>query len=85
MSNKSISDLRAALFATLEGVKDGTVDLDKARAVNEVAKTIVETAKVEVDYLRVTGGGESEFIDGAIGADNLPNGITAITRHRLQG
>ena len=44
-----------------------------------------ETAKVEVDYLRVTGGGESEFIDGAIGADNLTNGITAITRHRLQG
>jgi hypothetical protein len=87
--SKSISDLRAALFATLEGVKDGSVDLDKARAVNEVAKTIVETAKVEVDYLRVTGGGESSFLDAAIGADNLPeglpNGITAITRHRLAG
>lgn len=83
--SKSISDLREALFATLEGVKAGTVDLDKARTVNEVAKTIVETAKVEVDYLRVTGGGESEFLDGAIGADNLPNGITSITRHRLQG
>lgn len=83
--SKSISDLREALFATLEGVKAGTVDLDKARAVNEVAKTIVETAKVEVDYLRVTGGGESEFLDGAIGTENLPNGITGITRHRLQG
>lgn len=87
--SKSISDLREALFATLEGVKSGAVDLDKARAVNEVAKTIVETAKVEVDYLRVTGGGESSFIDAAIGADNLPqglpNGITGITRHRLQG
>lgn len=85
----TITDLRASLFATLAGIKDGTVDLDKARAVNEVAKTIVETAKVEVDYLRVTGGGESSFIDAAIGTDNLPeglpNGITAITRHRLQG
>jgi S-adenosylmethionine synthetase len=85
MTTKSITDLRDALFATLEGVKNGTVDLDKARAVNEVAKTIVETAKVEVDYLRVTGGGESEFIDGAIGAGNLPPGITGVHRHRLAG
>lgn len=86
MSNgKSITDLRDVLFATLQGVKDGTVDIEKAKAVNEVAKTIVDTAKVEVDYLRVTGGGESEFIDGAIGASNLPPGITNVTRHRLAG
>ena len=95
--SKSINDLREALFETLAGVRAGTVDLDKARTVNEIGKTIIETAKVEVDYLRVTGGGESTFIDTAIGADNvppgllpakpgeLPNGITAITRHRLQG
>lgn len=96
--SKSIEDLRTALFETLQGVRDGSVDLDKARAVNEVAKTIVETAKVEVDYLRVTGGGESSFISTAIGADNLPqglpngvtpatpgNGIVGITRHRLAG
>lgn len=83
--SKSINDLRETLFATLEAVKNGSMDLDKARQVNEVAKTIVETAKVEVDYLRVTGGGESSFIDTAIGQDNLPPGITGITRHRLAG
>ena len=83
--SKNISDLRETLFATLQAVKSGELDLDKARAVNEIAKTIVDTAKVEVDYLRTAGGGESVFIDGAIGNDNLPNGITAITRHRLQG
>lgn len=83
--SKTIEDLRAALFATLEAVKDGTLDLDKARQVNEVAKTIVETAKVEVDYLRVTGGGESTFIDSAVSQDNLPPGITAVHRHRLAG
>lgn len=86
---KSINDLRDLLFATLEGVKSGTLDLDKARAINEIGKTITETAKVEVDYLRATGGGESSFIDTAIGANNvppgLPNGIVGITRHRLQG
>jgi hypothetical protein len=84
MSN-DISALRAHLFAALQGVKDGSLDLDQARAVNELGKTLIDTAKVEVEYLRVTGGGESTFIDCAIGSDNLPNGITAITRHRLQG
>lgn len=83
--SKSISDLRETLFATLEAVKSGELDLEKARQINEVAKTIVDTAKVEVDYLRVTGGGESEFISTAIGADNLPPGIVGITRHKLVG
>lgn len=85
MSTKTINDLRETLFATLDAVKSGTLDLDKARAVNEVAKTIVDTAKVEVDYLRTAGGGESSFISTAIGADNLPTGITGIVRHRLAG
>jgi hypothetical protein len=83
--SKTIEDLRDHLFATLQAVKDGSLDLDKARAINDVAKTIVDTAKVEVDYLRVTGGGESQFIDSAVGNDNLPPGITGITRHRLAG
>ena len=52
---------------------------------NELAKTIVDTAKVEVDYLRTTGGGESAFIDTAVGASNLPPGIMGIRQHRLKG
>lgn len=87
--NNDISALRAKLFETLDAVRAGTIDLDKARTINEIGKTLVDSAKVEVDYLRATGGGESSFIDTAIGADNvtpaLPNGITGITRHRLQG
>lgn len=82
MSN--ISDLRDTLFATLQGIKDGSLDLEKARAINEVSKTIIDTAKVEVDYLRVNGGGESPFVE-AVGNGNLPPGIVGITRHRLQG
>jgi hypothetical protein len=82
MSN-SIEDLRTALFATLQGVKDGTVDIEKARAVNELGKTICDTAKVEVDYLRACGGGESSFLSSAVGASNLPPGITGVTKHRL--
>lgn len=86
MSNDhTLAGLRAHLFEALQAVKAGSLELDQARAVNELAKTIVDTAKVEVDYLRTTGGGESAFIDTAVGASNLPQGITGITRHRLSG
>lgn len=80
----NINDLRTTLFDTLKGIKDGSIDLDKARAINEVSKTIIDTAKVEVDYLKVNGGGESPFVD-AVAHDNLPSGIVGITRHRLVG
>jgi hypothetical protein len=84
MSN-NIEDLRAALFATLQGVKDGSIDIEKAKAVNELGKTLCDTAKVEVEYLKASGGGESAFLSTAIGNDNLPAGIVGITRHRFQG
>lgn len=92
--SKSIEDLREALFSTIEAVRNGSLDVDKARAINDVAKSIVDTARVEVDYLRIAGGGESEFLSSAIGKDNLPNGlppaepgngIVGITRHQLRG
>ena len=81
---KTIEDLREALFETLQGIKAGSLELDRARAINEVAKTLCETAKVEVDYLRAAGGGESSFISTAVGEDNLPPGITGKTVHRLR-
>ena len=83
--SKTIEDLRETLFATLEAVKSGGMDLERAKAVNEIGKTIIDSAKVEVDYLRVTDGGESEFISSAVGSDNLPPGITGIRQHRIKG
>ena len=80
----TLTDLRRNLFETLQGFKDGTIELDKARAINEVSKTIIDTAKVEVDYLKVNGGGESAFVE-AIAHDKLPQGILGVTRHRLVG
>lgn len=80
----TIEDLRARLFATLDAVKSGSIDIDKARTVNEIGKTIIDSAKVEVDYLRASGGGESEFLSATIGNGNLPPGVTGVTRHRLK-
>lgn len=80
----NINDLRDTLFETLNGIKSGAIDLDKARAINEVSKTIIDTAKVEVDYLKVNNGGESPFIE-ASQPKQLPAGIVGITRHVLKG
>ncbi len=56
MKNK-IDDLRNHLFETIEALKDEEkpMDLARARAVADVARVIVESAKIEVDFLKVTG------------------------------
>lgn len=56
MKNK-IDDLRNHLFATLEALqdKDAPMDIERAKAVSEVAQVIINSAKVEVDFLKTTG------------------------------
>lgn len=56
MKNKMV-DLRNHLFATLEALQDveNPMDLERARTVAEVAGKLIESAKVEVQYLKVTG------------------------------
>lgn len=51
---KTVQDLRAALFDTLDELRAGRMTVEQAKAVSEVAQTIINTAKVEVDYCRVT-------------------------------
>ena len=53
MKNK-IEDLRNHLFATLESLRDPDkpMEVDRARAIADVSKVLIESAKVEVDHLR---------------------------------
>ncbi|MFC4822243.1 hypothetical protein [Dokdonella ginsengisoli] len=57
MKNKML-DLRNHLFATIEAVLDldEPMDIDRARVVAELAQVAINSAKVEVEYLRVTMG-----------------------------
>lgn len=52
-----IDDLRNHLFATLEALQDEDkpMDLDRAKAVAEVAQTLINMAKVEVEFAKTTG------------------------------
>lgn len=63
MKNK-LEDLRNHLFEVIEGLKDEDkpMDIARAKAVSEVAQTIIETAKAETRHLEVVGGkSESNF------------------------
>lgn len=93
-----ITDVRTVLFDTLRALssKENPMELDRAKEINEVAQTLINSAKVEIDALRVIGGSGSGFIQAlppvkpgqkpALGEPQRP-GIThpqpGVTRHTL--
>ncbi len=63
MKNK-IEDLRNHLFATLEGLLDPEkpLEVERAKAIAQVASVMVESAKVEVKALEILGADRSGFL-----------------------
>jgi hypothetical protein len=55
MAKDKIQDLRNHLFETIEMLKDGDMEIEKARAISEVAQVIINSAKVEVQFLKEMG------------------------------
>jgi hypothetical protein len=59
MAKNKINDLRNHLFEVIEMLKDddeNSMTIDKAKAIVDVSQAIINTAKVEVDYIRATDG-----------------------------
>lgn len=91
-----INTLREALFDTLAALKNKTIDLDRAKAINETAQTIINTAKVEVDFMKAGGKIDGTGFLPAL-TDNRPKSQTtahgvkvveivpggSITQHRI--
>ena len=93
-----INALRAALFDTLRGLQDkkDPLDIERAKAINDTAQTIINSAKVEVDFCRTSGQvSTSGFLTAALPAPpgeptstgikhitQVPGG--SITQHRLR-
>lgn len=57
MKNK-LEDLRNHLFTALEGLSDekNPMPIDRALAIAEVGQVIINSAKVEVDFLKLHDG-----------------------------
>ena len=96
MSNTPhIDTARQALLDTLADLrnKENPMDIERAKAVATVASVLVDTAKVENEYLKITGQDRSKFleqppIDGGIPRIDGPaahNPFPTVVRHRLQG
>ena len=88
-----ITELRQQLLDTLKDLRnrDQPMEPDRARAVAQVASVLVDTAKVEVDYIKATNSDRSDFLESppqvttdARGA-GLPNWPHGGVVHKLQG
>ncbi|HXP83562.1 MAG TPA: hypothetical protein VN841_02515 [Bryobacteraceae bacterium] len=58
MARNKINDLRDHLFETLEALKDPDkpMETERARAISEVAQTIINSAKVEIELVKAVSG-----------------------------
>lgn len=96
-----INQLREHLLATLADLRnrDQPMEPDRARAVAQVASVLVDTAKVEIDYLKATDQNRSGFLEeppdpkvaqlGNTPVSGYTQGtvehLPGVTRHRLRG
>ena len=80
-SGNDITALRASLFDAIRAVRSGAITTQQGKTIGDLAQVVVNSARVEVDYLQINNGGESTFIDSAAGDANLPPGVT---RHRIK-
>ena len=67
MARNKLSDVRDHIFMALERVADETLtaeqvnlEIDKAKAISMLASTIIQSAKVEIDFINATGVLESQ-------------------------
>ena len=95
MSNPHITQVRQSLLDTLADLRnrDNPMDVDRARAVAQVASVLVDTAKAEIDYIKVTGADRSDFLEPAPAVAQIPKSnspsahdpFPVSASHRLRG
>ncbi len=83
MSTPHITLVRQQLLDTLTDLRnrEQPMDVDRARAVAQVASVLVDTAKVEVEYLKVTNSDRSDFLETPPMAPQLQADSSTPTAH----
>lgn len=93
MNTPHINEVRSELMETLRALRDrdNPMDVDRARAMAQVASVLVDTAKVENDYLKLTGQDRSDFMEQPVtllpssDQPSAHNPFPTSVRHRLAG
>lgn len=95
MSSPHINEVRQSLLDTLKDLrsKEQPMDIERAKAVATVASVLVDTARVENDYLKITGQDKSNFLAPPTGIQDVPridgpsahNPFPRVVRHTLNG
>lgn len=99
MSKPHIDEVREHLLATLTALRDkeNPMEVERAKALAHVASVLVDTAKVENEYLKISGNFNSQFLEPSTDEkyddktpmlttppSPFPTGVT-VTRHVLKG
>lgn len=66
----NIENLRESLFETIDLLKSGKIDIDKAKAISDIGQVIINSAKVENEFIKNNGGDGSGFIPIKVTAKN---------------
>lgn len=79
-----IDDLRKELMSTLQALRDrdNPMEPERAKAVAIVAGVMVDSARAEIEYLKLDNPEGSGFM-APLEPTLLPKGIKGVTKHRL--
>lgn len=87
----TISAVRAELIATLADLRcrDNPMDPSRAKAIAQIGSVLVDSARVENEFLKLTGGTDSAFFLAEEDEDEpelprLSSPMPGVTRHRLR-
>lgn len=62
MQKRNIEDLYEEMFETIKMVKEDEIDIQKAQVVANLGKVIVDAAKAEVSFRKVSESRKSDFL-----------------------
>lgn len=85
-SKRTTKGLRDVLFDEIEALRNGDGDASRALAVANLAKQIINVAKIELDYHReatkmASAGANLQLGTMPLGSDNAKSADTTTTEH----
>lgn len=77
-NQNQITEMRSFMFDQMKRLNDPNCDIDKeikrTEAMVNVGKTLIESAKVEVDFIKITNSVGTGFIPGSNNPKQLGDG-----------